>query len=115
MKLTEIFISSAHANEAAASPMGGGFEQIILIVLFIAVFYFLLIRPQQKRAKQHKKLIAELGKGDEVVTASGIYGKVVKLGENHLELEIADKVKVMVQKSSVVSTLPKETIEGLKS
>ena len=115
MELINLLIPLAHAEGAApATGMGGGMEQIILILLFIAVFYFLLIRPQQKRAKQHKKLIAELAKGDEVTTSSGFYGRIIKLGESHLELEIADKVQVVVQKASVVSTLPKGTIESLK-
>ena len=112
MQLLDLIISKAYAADPAPA-LGGGIEQIILILLFIAVFYFLLIRPQQKRAKQHKKLISELAKGDEVMTTSGIYGRIVKLGENHIELEIADKTKIILQKGSVTSNLPAGTIDGL--
>ncbi|MCW8840063.1 MAG: preprotein translocase subunit YajC, partial [Gammaproteobacteria bacterium] len=82
------------------------------IILFI-VFYFLLIRPQSKRAKEHKKMVSALSKGDEVLTQGGIYGKVLEVGETHLELELADNLQVKVQRGAVASLLPKGTIKSL--
>jgi preprotein translocase subunit YajC len=80
-------------------------------ILFV-VFYFLLIRPQQKRAKEHRKLIENLAKGDEVVTGGGLVGKVVDLGDNFIEVEVADNVRVKVQRQMLASVLPKGTIKG---
>lgn len=103
------FISDAHAQ--AAAPGAGGFDIIFLIVLF-AVFYFLLIRPQQKRAKEHKKMVEAVAKGDEVVTNGGILGKVTEVGESFLTINIAEGVDVKLQRNSVAATLPKGTIKS---
>ena len=83
-----------------------------LIVIFI-LFWFMLIRPQMKRSKEQKQMLAELAKGDEVVTTSGQVGKIAKLGDQYVSLEIADGVITHVQKSSVQTLLPKGTIKGL--
>jgi preprotein translocase subunit YajC len=89
----------------AAGQQGGrpGYEGIIMLVIMFAIFYFLLIRPQQKRAKQHKELIEALKVGDQVVTAGGIHGKVAALQEGVVTLEIATGVKVKVNRSSIVN------------
>ncbi len=79
----------------------------------IAVFYFLILRPQQKRAKEQKSMIDALQKGDEVVTVGGELGRVVKIGDNYLGLEIADNVTVHIQKSAVQNVLPKGTIKSI--
>lgn len=95
----------AMAGNAAAQPGGRpGYETIVMLVLMFAIFYFLLIRPQQKRAKQHKKLIDALKVGDKVVTAGGIHGKVAGVQDDILSLEIATGVRVKVNRSSVVGT-----------
>jgi len=106
------FIEQAMA-EGAAAPAGGGAEQLFIMVAIFAVFYFLLIRPQTKRAKEHRKMVSELAKGDEVVTNGGIYGKLTKVSEEHVEVEIADNITVRMQRQAVSSTLPKGTIKNL--
>jgi len=90
----------AMAGTGAAQGQGG-YEGIIMLVAMFAIFYFLLIRPQQKRAKQHKELIGSLKAGDTVVTAGGIHGKIVNVDDLTLTLEIATGVKIKVNRSSV--------------
>jgi preprotein translocase subunit YajC len=100
-------ISNAFAMAGnAAGQQGGrpGYEGILMLVIMFAIFYFLLIRPQQKRAKQHKELIEALKIGDQVVTAGGIHGKVAALQESVITLEIATGVKIKVSRSSIVNT-----------
>ncbi len=104
------FISDALAEGAA--PVSGldalGF--LPLLVIF-AIFYFLIIRPQVKRAKDHKKLTESITKGDEVVTTGGLLGKVVEAGDNFVTLEVAEGVQVKIQRQSVTSLVPKGTIK----
>ncbi|MDO9466967.1 MAG: preprotein translocase subunit YajC [Thiobacillus sp.] len=104
-------ISLAHAQTAAAASPGIT-DFLPLIIIFI-LFWFMLIRPQMKRAKEQRKMLGELQKGDEVVTASGQVGKIAKLGEQYVALEIADGVTTYVQKQSIQTLLPKGTIKGL--
>ncbi len=106
-------ISSAYAQESAAAPQGGGMIQFLPLFVLIVVFYFLILRPQQKRAKEQRAMIEALQKGDEVVTVGGMLGRVSKLGDNYLAIEIADNVVVQVQKSAVQSVLPKGTIKSI--
>ena len=94
-------ISLAHAQTAAASSdPTGGFMQLLPMILMFVVLWFLMVRPQMKKAKEHKALIAAIAKGDEVVTSGGLIGKVVKVGENYVTLEIAEGTEVVVQKPS---------------
>jgi preprotein translocase subunit YajC len=104
-------ISLAHAQSAAAATPG--FEQFLPLIIIFILFWFMLIRPQMKRAKEQKKMLTELAKGDEVVTASGQVGKVAKISEQYVSLEIADGVITHVQKQSIQTLLPKGTIKGL--
>ena len=101
---------------AQAQATGGGqpntLLQMLPLVLIFVVFYFLLIRPQSKRAKEHKAMVAALGVGDEVVTAGGILGKVIETGEQFLTVEIADGVQVKVQRHTVTNVLPKGTLKS---
>ena len=97
-----------------APTAGGGYESIILIVLMFAVLYFLMIRPQMKRAKEHKSLLETLQKGDEVVAAGGMLGRISKINENYVTLEIADKVEVQVQRPAVQLVLPKGTLKNIQ-
>ena len=106
------FISDAFAQAPGASPGGTPFDFVFIILLFV-VFYFLLIRPQMKRAKEHKNLVASLSKGDEVVTNGGLLGKITKLGDNFITLEVADGIQVNVQRQSVAASMPKGTIKDL--
>jgi len=107
------FISEALAEgtQAAAQP---GSEQFILLIGMVVLFYFILIRPQQKRAKEHKKMVAEISKGDEVVTNGGVLGKVTNVGEQYLSVEIADNVEIKIQSQAVGTVLPKGSIKAAK-
>jgi len=110
-----VFISQAFAQTAPAPAGGAGAESnlysLLPLVLMFVVLYFIMIRPQMKRQKEHKNLVEALAKGDEVVIASGLLGKVSKLGETYLSVEIANNVEVQVQRTSVVQVLPKGTIK----
>ena len=105
------FISDAMA-QSADSASGGILSFLPLVILFV-VFYFLLIRPQQKKAKQHKNMVAELKKGDEIITNGGLLAKIIDVGENFLTCEIAAKVEIKVQSNAVSTLLPKGTIKSL--
>jgi preprotein translocase subunit YajC len=107
------FISNAYAQAGASAPAGGGIEFMIMIAIFFALMYFMIIRPQSKRAKEHRKLLEALSKGDEVVTTGGMVGKISAVGENFLEVEVSEGTVVKVQKQAVTAVLPKGTIKGL--
>jgi preprotein translocase subunit YajC len=107
-------ISTAAAQAQSGAPgQSGGMLQIGMLVLMFVVFYFLLIRPQTKRAKEHRALVAALEVGAEVVTNGGILGKVTELGEQYLTLEISDGVNVKIQRVMVQQVLPKGTLKSL--
>jgi preprotein translocase subunit YajC len=103
------FFAAAAAPAAAAEP--NPMYSFGFIILLFVVFYFLLIRPQQKRAKEQKKMIAELARGDEVI-AAGILGRIENVGEHFLTVEIADKVQIRVQKGAVSTVVPKGTLKA---
>ncbi|MEZ5479749.1 MAG: preprotein translocase subunit YajC [Thiolinea sp.] len=105
------FISDAWAQDAAA-PAGGGLEMILMMVVFFAIMYFMIIRPQQKRAKEHKAMLESLGKGDEIVTGGGLLGKISNITDNFIEIEVADNIRVKVQKQAVATVMPKGTLKG---
>ena len=107
-----MFIGNAYA-QAAATPPGGENIQYFLLIGFAVVFYFLILRPQQKRAKDQKTMLGGLQKGDEVVTGGGALGRVVKVGDNYVSVEIADNVTVLFQKSAIQTVLPKGTIKSI--
>lgn len=109
------FISDALAEAApAAATQGDPFTALLFPIGLIALFYFFLIRPQSKRAKEHKKMTEELQKGDEVVTQGGILGKITNVGENFISIEIANDVTINVQKASVGALMPKGTLKEVK-
>ena len=100
-----MFATNAYAMAGGgAEQQGGGMEGIIMLVIMFAIFYLLLIRPQQKRAKQHKELVENLKSGDEVVTAGGIHGKIVAVQDDIITLEIASNVRIKINRSSIVGT-----------
>jgi len=105
----DFFISAAHAQDAPQADPFGFF--LPMIVIFVA-FYFLLIRPQQKRQKEHAALVSALSVGDEVLTAGGILGKVTAVSDHYASLKIADDVEIKVQKSTVTNVVPKGTIDA---
>jgi preprotein translocase subunit YajC len=111
-----VFISTAHAQAA-----GGSTEQQLLgflpIILMFVVLYFLMIRPQMKRAKEHKSMLEALSKGDEVITSGGIVGRVTKVGDSYVTLEVAHRgdeaVEMQMQKAAIQTLLPKGTIKAI--
>ncbi|MGH8415995.1 MULTISPECIES: preprotein translocase subunit YajC [Pseudomonas] len=109
------FISSAFADAAApapAGPMGGGFEWIFLVG-FLVIFYLMIWRPQAKRAKEQKNLLGNLQKGDEVVTSGGIAGKINKVTDDFVVIEVSDTVELKIQKGAIAATLPKGTLKAI--
>ena len=106
-----MLISQAWAQ--GAGGFGGDMLGLLPILLMFVVLYFLMIRPQMKRAKEHKAMVEALQKGDEVVTAGGLLGRVSKLGDNYVSLQVADNVEIMVQRPSVQVVLPKGTLKAL--
>ena len=111
-----MFISSAFAQTAPAAPSGGGdmmsqLGSMLPLVLMFVVLYFVMIRPQMRKQKEHRAMIDALAKGDEVATAGGLIGKVTKMGEGYLGVEISNGVEVQLQRSAVVQVLPKGTIK----
>ena len=107
------FIASAHAQEAAAPAAGGEMFQIFFLVGLFVLFYFIAIRPQRKRQKEHQQMVAALSKGDEVVTSSGILGKVTTLDDNYMVLNVANNVDLKFQRVHVHAVLPKGTLKSI--
>ena len=107
-------ISLAYAQTAggAADPMGG-LMQFAPLLIMVAAMWLLFIRPQMKKAKEHKALIEALGKGDEVVTQGGIAGRITKVGDDFIAISIADNVEIQVQKPAITLVLPKGTLKNL--
>ena len=99
--------------QGAGGAAGGGYESLILIVLMFGVLYFLMIRPQMKRAKEHKTMIEALQKGDEVVAAGGVLGRVTRINENYVTLEVSSNVEIQIQRAAVQLVLPKGTIKNI--
>lgn len=107
----DFIISPAYA-QAAGGSASGGFSQILILVVFVAIFYFMLIRPQQKRMKDQQAMLSKLASGDEVVTSGGILGKITEVGEVFITLEIADGVRIRVQRTQITQLMPKGTLKG---
>ena len=104
-----MFISPAYAQ--AAGDTTSSLVSLLPLVLMFVVLYFVMIRPQMKRQKEHKAMIEALAKGDEIVTAGGFLGKVSKLGDTYIGVELGDGMEVQLQRSAVVQVLPKGTIK----
>ena len=114
-----VFISSAFAQTAPAAAAGGSdmmstLTGMLPLVLMFVVLYFVMIRPQMRKQKEHRTMIEALAKGDEVATAGGLLGKVTRLGEGYLTLEIASGIEVQLQRSAIVQVLPKGAINSAK-
>ncbi|MFE8069611.1 preprotein translocase subunit YajC [Marinobacteraceae bacterium S3BR75-40.1] len=99
----------AQSEPSGASPIA----QVIFFGGFILIFYLLIWRPQSKRAKEHKNLVSELSKGDEVVTSGGVSGRITRVTDDFIVLEVADNVEIKVQKNAVASALPKGTLKDI--
>ncbi|GGY10912.1 preprotein translocase subunit YajC [Massilia dura] len=110
-----MFISNAYAQTAGAADAGlmGNLSTFVPLILMFVVMYFLMIRPQQKRAKEQKAMMDALAKGDEVVTVGGILGRVSRVTDAYVTVEVAPNTEIVVQKASVTTLLPKGTLKGL--
>ncbi|WP_026224679.1 preprotein translocase subunit YajC [Methyloversatilis thermotolerans] len=108
-----MFISPAYAQTGGASDPTGGLMGLLPIILMFGVIWFLMIRPQMKRAKEHKALVEALAKGDEVVTQGGMAGRITKVGDAFVTIELAPNVEVAVQRQAVANVLPKGTLKAL--
>lgn len=113
--MIDFFIPSAMAAQSGSPPGAGqeGIFNILIIVAFALVFYFIVWRPQSKRQKEHRDLVSSLGKGDEVVTNGGLIGKISRVEDQYVVLEVADNVEVKLQKGAVAAALPKGTIKQI--
>ena len=114
MFISEAFAQAAPAAPAAAESPLGSLGSMLPLVLMFVVLYFVMIRPQMKRQKEQKAMIDAIAKGDEVVLGGGMLGKVSKLGETYMHVEIASGVEIQVQRNAVVQVLPKGTVSPAK-
>ena len=106
------FIADAWAQAGGGAQGGSPYVTLIMLGGMFVVFWFLLIRPQQKRAKEHKAMVEALAKGDEVITSGGVLGRVTQLGPNYVSVEVADKVEIKVQRPAIQAVLPKGTLKS---
>ncbi len=112
--LLAFFIASCNQVFAETGSQSSSLSSILLLVGFFIVFYFMMIRPQMKRNKEQRKMLASIAEGDEILTTSGIIGRITKIGENYHDVEIAEQINVKMQKASVINILPKGTIKASK-
>ena len=105
------FIQDAYAQAAAPAASDPWLSMLPLVIIFV-VFYFLLIRPQQKRQKEHRELIAKLATGDEVVTAGGVIGRITEVNDSFVHVEVADGVTIKVQRQTIGAVMPKGTLKN---
>ncbi|MEP6633898.1 MAG: preprotein translocase subunit YajC [Luteimonas sp.] len=113
MNLLDLLISPAFAQAAGQPAAGGGLIGMLPFLIILPVMYFLMIRPQTKRAKEHRAMLEKLSVGDEVITNGGIAGTVREIGDSFLSVEIADNVRVRIQKSAIGNVLPKGTLKSV--
>jgi preprotein translocase subunit YajC len=109
-----VLTSPAYAQAAPSATGLGSFEPLLMIGLMFVVMYFVLIRPQMKRAKEHKQLLEGLAKGDEVVALGGVVGRIAEISDQYVTLEIAENTRITVQRPAVQVLLPKGTIKSIK-
>lgn len=107
-----VFINNAYAQEAGAASSSAGYELLFMVVIFFLIMYFLVIRPQNKRNKEHKALLSALSKGDEITTSGGVLGKVTHVDDSFVHIEVQKGVELKIQKQSVSSVLPKGTLNS---
>ncbi len=105
----DFFISNAYAQDVAGSS---GLMNFLPLIVIFAVFYFMLIRPQMKRSKDHRNLVSQLAKGDEVITNGGLLGRITDVSDSFVTLELADNIQVKLQRQAVANIMPKGTIKS---
>ena len=110
-----LFETTAHAAPAGGIGGDAGLINLLFLGGFVLIFYFLLIRPQNKRRKEHQSLVTNLSKGDEIVTAGGVVGLITKVEDDFVKVQVGDNVEMRVQKSAIGATLPKGTIKSLEA
>lgn len=108
--MLDFFVNNAWAAPASQQP---GLASFLPLIILFAVFYFLLIRPQLKQAKQHKQLVSDLAKGDEIATNGGLLGKIKEVGDNFIVVEISKDIEVKIQKQAISVVMPKGTLKTL--
>jgi len=108
--MMDFLISPAHAAGEAATP---GIMDFAFPIVLLVLFYFMLIRPQSKRAKEHREMQGAIAKGDEVVTDGGLMGKIISIGDNAITVQLAENLEVKVRRESISSVLPKGTLKKL--
>jgi preprotein translocase subunit YajC len=104
-------ISNAYAQTAGGSA-SSGMPQILMLLVFVGIFYFMLIRPQQKKMKEQREMLSKLAEGDEVVTSGGILGKLTRVSDTFVTVEIADGVQIRVQRGQITQLVPKGTLKS---
>ena len=118
--VSHFFINSAYADASgpvsapSAAPQGGGISLLLMFVIFFVFVYFTIWRPQSKRAREQQNLLSSLAKGDEVMTAGGLLGRITKLTDQYITLAVTNSVEIVMQKSSVVNVLPKGTLKAIE-
>lgn len=112
MHLLDLLISPAHAQAAPAAGPGGMMGSLLFPIVLIAIMYFLMIRPQMKRAKDHRGMLEKLAVGDEVITNGGVAGTVRSIGESFIHVEVADRIELRIQKGAIANVLPKGSLKS---
>ncbi|HRX70505.1 MAG: preprotein translocase subunit YajC [Candidatus Competibacteraceae bacterium] len=110
--ILNLLIPPASAQAAGGAGGGMGLLNLLFPIILIGAFYFLLIRPQTKRAKEHKQMVDALKKGDEIVSGGGMLGRITEVGENFVQVELAENVQIRIQKQAISSLMPKGTYKG---
>ena len=111
--MLDFLISPAFAEGAAAGQQGAGIMDFAFPIVLLVLFYFMLIRPQSKRAKEHREMQLGIAKGDEVVTDGGLMGKIMHIGDNAITVQLAENIEVKVRREAISSVLPKGTLKKL--
>jgi len=113
-QLLNLFVSNAYADPVNGGAQQGGISFIMMLVIFFVFIYFAIWRPQSKRAKEQQTLMSGLAKSDEVMTTGGMLGRITKVSEQYITLQIANNVEIVLQKSAVVNVLPKGTLKAIE-
>lgn len=113
MNLLDFLIPAAHAQTAGGQPAGSmGITTLLFPIILIAIMYFFMIRPQVKRQKEHRAMLDKLGRGDEIITNGGLAGTIIEVGDSFVTVELAENVRVRVQKGAIANVLPKGTLKS---